>query len=158
MLEIEDNLLIKEYNENNQDFSNRENNIKKEANKSRKSNIFGMDSFQSKNLLNNLINNIENNNNNSNKYIKEDEVVKKFVYYYLNNYQPKVVEMSGSFDEWKKRHRLIHYPREKKWELSMKLKKGKYLYKYIIDGEWQINPRKPSEKGSDGFVNNYIFL
>ena len=158
MLEIEDNLLIKEYNENNQDFSNRENNIKKEANKSRKSNIFGMDSFQSKNLMNNLINNIENNNNNSNNYIKEDEVVKKFVYYYLNNYQPKVVEMSGSFDEWKKRHRLIHYPREKKWELSMKLKKGKYLYKYIIDGEWQINPREPSEKGSDGYVNNYIFL
>ena len=154
MSKITDSLLIKDYKESNQDFN--ENNLNRIVSKKRKSNIFGMDSFQSKNLLKNKMEDFGFGN--SNNYLKDDEVVKKFVYYYLDNYQPKVVEISGSFDEWKIRHRLIHYPREKKWEISMKLKKGKHLYKYIIDGDWQINPREPSEKGEDGFVNNYIIL
>ena len=149
-------MLIKEYKDNESSLNVRENFVG-QNNKRRKSNVFGMDSFHSgKNLRNKLdFNNI---NENKSKYLQDDEIVKKFVYHYSNNYQPKVVEMSGSFDDWKKRLRLIHYPREQKWEISMKLKKGKYLYKYIIDGDWQINPSEPSEKGSDGFVNNVITL
>lgn len=57
-----------------------------------------------------------------------------------------------------KRHRLIHYPREHKWEISIKMKKGKHLYKYIIDGNWQVNQREPTEKGDDGIINNVIYL
>ena len=38
----------------------------------------------------------------------------------------------------------------------MNLKKGKYFYKYIIDGNWEINPNENHEKGSDGIVNNVI--
>ena len=156
MSTITDDMLIKEYKENESSINVRQN-IVGPFGKKRKSNIFGMDSFHSgKNLRNKL--NFNNMNENKNNYLQEDEIVKKFVFYYLNNYQPKVVEMSGSFDDWKKRHRLIHYPREKKWEISMKLKKGRYLYKYIIDGDWQINPREPSEKGNDGFINNVITL
>ena len=43
-------------------------------------------------------------------------------------------------------------------EFKIPVKKGKHLYKYIIDGDWQINPREPSEKGDDGIVNNVITL
>ena len=153
--EITDDMLIKDYKEFESSSNVRENLAGR--GKKRKSNIFGVDSFHSGvNLRNKLhFNDIEENTHN---YIQEDEIVKKFVYYYFDNYQPKVVELSGSFDDWKKRHRLIHYPREKKWEFSMKLKKGKYLYKYIIDGEWKTNPREPTEKGDDGFVNNVTNL
>ena len=151
MSTITDNMLIKDFK-----IAQSSGNIRENFNmfKKRKSNIFGMDSFQSKNLLNKF--ELNNENGKVNNFMQTDEVVHKFVYNYANSYQPKVVEVSGSFDDWKKRHRLIHYPREQKWELSKKLKKGKYLYKYIIDGNWQINPREPSETGSDGIVNNVI--
>ena len=36
------------------------------------------------------------------------------------------------------------------------VKKGKYLYKYIIDGNWEINPNELSERGNDGITNNVI--
>ena len=158
MSNITDDMLIKEYKENEPTFNVRDNFVG-QNNKRRKSNVFGMDSFHSGNNLRNKLDlDFNNINENKSKYLQDDEIVKKFVYHYSNNYQPKVVEMSGSFDDWKKRLRLIHYPREQKWEISMKLKKGKYLYKYIIDGDWQINPSEPSEKGSDGFVNNVITL
>ena len=119
----------------------------------RNSNVYGMDAFHSgKQLMEKFMENSGKN------YLKEDEVVKKFVYHYLNNYKPKVVEISGTFDDWKKKHRLIHYPRESKWEISIKMKKGKHLYKYIIDGNWQVDPREPTETGQDGFENNVIYL
>ena len=150
MSKITDDILIKEYKENEPTFNTKEEGVPIIR---RRSNIYGADSFQSvKNLAKKF------NINSGQNFLQEDEAVKKFVYYYLNDYQPKVVELSGSFDEWKKRHRLIHYPREKKWEISIKLKKGKYLYKYIIDGNWQTNPREPTEKGEDGFVNNIAYL
>ena len=155
MSNISENMLVKDY-KIAQSSNNVKDNLIPGAGRKRKSNFFGLDSFQSKNLLSKFEE--KNKNENVNNYLKEDEVIHKFVYHYLNNYQPKVVEISGSFDNWKKRHRLIHYPREKKWEIAKKVKKGKNLYKYIIDGDWQINPREPSEKGDDGIVNNVITL
>ena len=86
-----------------------------------------------------------------------DEVVKTFTYIFQGR-QPNTVEISGSFDNWAKKHRLIHKTRENRYELSMKLKKGKYFYKYIVDGNWQINPNEASEQGQDGIVNNVVTL
>ena len=123
------------------------------------------------NNMNNNINRINNNNmnlnrpnnNNNNRNNKfytvmgNDEVVKTFSYHFPGK-QPLVVELSGSFDNWTKKHRLIHKTRDNKFELSMKLKKGKYLYKYIVDGNWQINPSEASEQGRDGIINNVVIL
>ena len=115
-----------------------------------------MDAFHSGKGLSEKLNfGFENSGKN---FMQDDEVVKKFVYTYNNSYQPKVVEISGSFDGWKKRHRLIHYPREQKWEISIKMKKGKYYYKYIIDGNWQVNKGEPTEVGQDGITNNVFIL
>jgi hypothetical protein len=38
----------------------------------------------------------------------------------------------------------------------MKLKKGKYFYKYIIDGNWEINPNENQSRSNDGIINNVI--
>ena len=154
MSTINDNMLVKDFRITQTSTNVREV-FNPNANKKRKSNFFAMDAFQSKDLLSKFEAN-NNLNGKINNLLQSDEVVHKFVYNYLNDYQPKVVEVSGSFDGWKKRYRLIHYPRERKWEISIKIKKGKHLYKYIIDNNWQINPREPSEAGSDGIVNNVI--
>ena len=115
---------------------------------------------QKNNNYNNFNNNIITNEFNYNRFYKvmgNDEVVKTFTYIFPHK-QPNVVELSGSFDNWRKKHRLIHKPRENKFEISIKLKKGKHFYKYIVDGNWQINPNEPSEMGEDGIVNNVANL
>lgn len=102
----------------------------------------------------------KSNSGGGNKYytvMGNDEVVKTFTYIFQGR-QPNTVEISGSFDNWAKKHRLIHKTRENRYELSMKLKKGKYFYKYIVDGNWQINPNEASEQGQDGIVNNVCSL
>ena len=100
----------------------------------------------------------KSNSGGGNKYytvMGNDEVVKTFTYIFQGR-QPNTVEISGSFDNWAKKHRLIHKTRENRYELSMKLKKGKYFYKYIIDGNWEINPNENQMRGNDGIVNNVI--
>ena len=76
--------------------------------------------------------------------------------YKFNNRNPKSVFISGSFDNWKEKHPLTYNQTMGKWACTLKLKKGKYLYKYIIDGNWEINPNELSERGNDGITNNVI--
>ena len=76
--------------------------------------------------------------------------------YKFNNRNPKNVFISGSFDNWKEKHPLTYNQTMGKWACTLKLKKGKYLYKYIIDGNWEINPNELSERGNDGITNNVI--
>jgi carboxypeptidase Q len=32
------------------------------------------------------------------------------------------------------------------WTCKLDLKSGRYLYKYIIDGDWTADPKTPTEK------------
>ena len=79
-----------------------------------------------------------------------------FSYKFNNNRRPKSVFVCGSFDNWKDKHILKYDNKEKKWICKMKIKKGKYFYKYIIDGNWEINPDENQVRGNDGIVNNLI--
>ena len=76
--------------------------------------------------------------------------------YKLNNRYPKNVFVSGSFDDWKEKHPLSYNQTMGKWTCTLKIKKGKYFYKYIIDGNWEINPAEPNIRGNDGIINNVI--
>ena len=76
--------------------------------------------------------------------------------YKFNNRNPKTVYVSGSFDDWKEKHPLTYNSTMGKWTCTLKVKKGKYFYKYIIDGNWEINPNEQSMKGNDGIINNVI--
>ena len=78
-----------------------------------------------------------------------------FSYKFINR-NPKSVLISGSFDGWKEKHSLKYDNRTKMWKCELKLKKGKYYYKYIIDGNWEINPKEKQAKGNDGIINNVI--
>ena len=51
--------------------------------------------------------------------------------YKFNNRNPKSVFISGSFDNWKEKHPLTYNQTMGKWACTLKLKKGKYLYKYM---------------------------
>ena len=72
--------------------------------------------------------------------------------------EPKEVFISGEFDEWKEKHPLHYDEKVGKWVCTIKIKKGKYLYKYIVDENWEINFNELSITGSDGIVNNLIYV
>ena len=72
--------------------------------------------------------------------------------------KPKSVLISGSFDNWSKKHHLIYDISNNTWNISLNLKPGKHYYKYIIDGNWQINIKEKTEKDEKGIINNYIII
>ena len=71
---------------------------------------------------------------------------------------PKEVCISGEFDGWKEKHPLSYNGDLGKWVCTLKISKGKYLYKYIVDGNWEINHNDFSVSSGDGYVNNIIYV
>ncbi len=70
---------------------------------------------------------------------------------------PKEVFICGEFDNWRK-NPLYYNGDLGKWTCTLKIKKGKYCYKFIVDGNWEINHNEMSICESNGFVNNLIFV
>ena len=71
---------------------------------------------------------------------------------------PKEVYICGEFDNWKEKHPLKYYDNIGMWSCDLRIKKGKYLYKYIVDGNWEINQNDFSISGNDGIINNIIYV
>ena len=87
-----------------------------------------------------------------------DPRVKANFSYTFENRKPNSVLICGSFDKWQVKHPLAYDKIFEKWGVTLKIKRGTYQYKYIVDGNWEINPKEKSVKGEDGIVNNVIDL
>ena len=94
--------------------------------------------------------------NNPPIYNTDPNIINVTFSYKFNNRSPQNVFVSGSFDDWKEKHPLSYNQTMGKWTCTLKLKKGKYFYKYIIDGNWEINPNEQNVRGNDGITNNII--
>ncbi len=56
----------------------------------------------------------------------------------------KSVYLSGQFNKWNTTsHPLKIDPKTGIWKVSIKLPAGRYLYKFIVDGEWWSDPSNP---------------
>jgi Glycogen recognition site of AMP-activated protein kinase len=51
----------------------------------------------------------------------------------------KTIILAGSFDDWDQ-HRYTMAHDADGWSISFNLKPGKYLYKFIVDGQWILDP------------------
>lgn len=71
---------------------------------------------------------------------------------------PSSVQICGSFDKWQVRHPLILDPLHNKWCVTLKIKKGIYYYKYIVDGQWVFSQVEKTIKDASGYVNNMISI
>ena len=131
--------------------------------------FFWHDAEENTNLISSNFNNSNNSNSNQLSKIKNsiDKVNNlknddnKYPHTFsikFKNKKPKSVMISGSFDSWKKKNSLIYDLSKDIWIITLYLKKGKYHYKYIIDGNWQINQNEKSEKGENGIINNYVII
>jgi len=55
--------------------------------------------------------------------------------------QAKKVELAGDFNNWTASKCPLKKDPDGKWRTSMKLKAGRYGYRYLVDGSWQNDQR-----------------
>lgn len=68
------------------------------------------------------------------------------------------VILTGSFNAWNKEGYKM-YKKNGKWILPLYLKPGKYLYKFIVDGVWYIDPEnKLWENNEFGTGNSVLWI
>lgn len=58
--------------------------------------------------------------------------------------QAKKVELGGDFNNWKANKTPLTKDTTGNWSVSLKLKSGRYQYRYLVDGVWQ-NAQEPVE-------------
>ncbi len=58
--------------------------------------------------------------------------------------EAKKVELGGDFNGWKANKTPLKKDATGNWKTSLKLKAGRYQYRYLVDGTWQ-NAQEPVE-------------
>lgn len=52
------------------------------------------------------------------------------------------VFLCGEFNEWSPQSlRMIRRPENGRWEKRLTLPRGRYQYKFVVDGEWVHDPK-----------------
>lgn len=85
--------------------------------------------------------------------------ISREVSFVLNGYpNAQRVMLSGSFCDWNEdKYAMQRTPTG--WTISLPLDGGKHLYKFIVDGEWVLDPANPkTEKTHDGFINSVVMV
>ncbi|PKN02109.1 MAG: hypothetical protein CVU77_01425 [Elusimicrobia bacterium HGW-Elusimicrobia-1] len=70
----------------------------------------------------------------------------EFVY---ENASAKSVAVAGSFNNWSASSHRLEKDKSGIWKTSVPLGKGKYQYKFVVDGEWKEDPSN-SQNSEDG--------
>ena len=86
--------------------------------------------------------------------VEEDVNLYPITFIYLPEIGKKIltVEVSGAWDNWQEKTNLIYDPLNFRWRVKINLKRGKYLYKYIINDEWVVNKNEKMIK--EGNITN----
>lgn len=70
--------------------------------------------------------------------------------------QAKEVLLAGDFNQWVGEP-LLRRNGDGLWQRIIPLRRGGYRYKFLVDGEWELDPRAPEEKeNSYGKRDSYI--
>jgi hypothetical protein len=75
----------------------------------------------------------------------------------LKGYQDaRVVALAGSFNDWNQ-SQLLFGREGDEWVCRLDLSPGLYTYKFVVDGNWLLDPSNPSTQEDEaGNVNNVI--
>ena len=79
----------------------------------------------------------------------------------LRYYDPiaQDVQIAGDFSNWEPVEDIMVQQNENKiWKGTVQLEPGKYQYKFIVDGEWKIDPSNPEVTTSDMGVCNSLLI
>ena len=51
------------------------------------------------------------------------------------------VRLAGTFNDWDPSKHRLKKSSDGRWHLSLKLKSGRYEYRYMVDGDWENDQR-----------------
>ncbi|KAI4389094.1 hypothetical protein MLD38_001357 [Melastoma candidum] len=75
-----------------------------------------------------------------------------------NGHEGEDVNLVGDFTgNWKEPLKAVNKGGSR-YETEVRLRQGKYFYKYIINGQWRHSTNSPSERDERGNVNNVIVI
>jgi 1,4-alpha-glucan branching enzyme len=68
----------------------------------------------------------------------------------------KVVNLAGTFNDWKPAA-IVCGKEQGEWLCRVDLRPGKYFYKFIVDGNWILDPANPAtEPDGRGNTNSVL--
>jgi CubicO group peptidase (beta-lactamase class C family) len=68
----------------------------------------------------------------------------------------KIVNLAGTFNEWKP-STIVCGKESAEWVCRVDLKPGKYLYKFIVDGNWIVDPANTTTEADErGNINSVL--
>src|SRR5260370_3470320 len=69
-----------------------------------------------------------------------------------------VVALAGTFNNWNQ-SQLLFAREADEWQCRIDLAPGKYTYKFIIDGNWILDPSNPTTEDDErGFTNSVLVV
>ena len=73
-------------------------------------------------------------------------------------YAPEAGEiyLAGTFNDWDSNNRSLKQQKDGKWKTTVTLEPGIYEYRFIVDGEWQNDPRCEEKRSNDFGSENSV--
>ena len=69
------------------------------------------------------------------------------------------VKLAGSFSDWQKKAIRLNPSETGHWKTKIRLKPGRYEYRYLIDGQWENDQRKIEQiMNAHGSANNVLVI
>jgi len=69
------------------------------------------------------------------------------------------VAVAGSFNEWKPERELADRNGDGVYRARLMLEPGEYQYKFVVDGEWRLDPANPNFVPNDfGSLNSILVV
>ena len=66
------------------------------------------------------------------------------------------MKVAGNWDKWKKKIPLKYDPVNNVWEAKTILNHGRYLYKFLVDNDWEYREALPYIEDAKFNINNVI--
>lgn len=82
----------------------------------------------------------------------------KQVTFSLHAPHAKNVELVGDFNDWELGKAPMKKDASGNWKKAVKLTPGEYHYKFVVDGEWWLDPKGVSAPNPYGTENNVLVI
>ena len=87
------------------------------------------------------------------------KVARRAVNFEFRELPGKEIFIAGSFNEWKLVKKLEDKNRNGVYRCRMLLLPGVYQYKFVVDGEWRIDPGNPNFQPNEfGSLNSVLVV
>ena len=85
------------------------------------------------------------------------DIKKEITFFLYDHADAQNVILSGSFNNWNE-HDLKMTKTEEGWTYTIPLSGGKHHYKFIVDGNWMLDPENPVKEYDQSSHINSVYM